>query len=432
MASLSVGVEAPRFKVDRLVLMAHAYLLMLLAAAGTIYHLLELSPERFVYPLCLFYPALLIWLFWSWKQVTGHLVDLYSIFLTAASLFNGAQILLEVAGLNGNGILEDRFTPETLLGTIFLVEFGLASLHLGALLALRRNQDSSLTSLPDEATAQIQEQSARLVGMALLAVAIVPEVYIMWSAITDVMAQGYFILYQREDAVGIQSAPRVLAGLFVPGLLMLLAGSRRLRGASVTAAALLVLYSFVNFFLGTRAAAATALIALTWLWHQQIRPIPRLLVLLGSGFFLGFVFPLVATIRNISGEYRSSLSFLWESFTSLQNPAIMIFREIGYTMTTVAYSVDLVPNLRPFDHGVSYFYAATASVPQSLLGYPSSYRPRKPRDLVDLDSRSRDRSQRWGFGVFLPRRSVREFWVVWISPGSSRHWLWDLVPRQQS
>jgi oligosaccharide repeat unit polymerase len=87
-------------------------------------------------------------------------------------------------------------------------------------------------------------------------------------------------------------------------------------------------------------------------------------MLVSSAAFLMFVvFPVIPVTRDISGSERDSLAFLWESYRSIENPVIAIISEIGGSMQTVAYTIDLIPAVRPFDMGVSYLYALTTVIP---------------------------------------------------------------------
>src|SRR5262249_15484450 len=123
-------------------------------------------------------------------------------------------------------------------------------------------------------------------------------------------------------------------------------------------------YSLTRLFLGSRSTAAMALIAFAWLWHRTVRPFPRT-ALIGSGVTMVFVvFPVVGAMRNASGSERAALSSLSRAYISVQrNPAIASLSEMGNSMRTIAYTLDLVPVARPFDLGVGYGYAALTIFP---------------------------------------------------------------------
>ena len=106
-----------------------------------------------------------------------------------------------------------------------------------------------------------------------------------------------------------------------------------------------------------------SLVALGWLWHTSIRPLPKL-ALLGSGALLLLVLaPMVAVVRNTSGDQRLSAETWITGFLTIKNPAIAIISEMGNTLEVSAYTLQLVPAVRAYDVGRSYFYAAFSLLP---------------------------------------------------------------------
>jgi oligosaccharide repeat unit polymerase len=79
---------------------------------------------------------------------------------------------------------------------------------------------------------------------------------------------------------------------------------------------------------------------------------------------LGFVvFPLVRVVRDTRGLDRTSLGFVSDAWSAIDNPVVGSVAEMGSSMGTVAYTLELVPTARPFDGGVSYLFALLAGVP---------------------------------------------------------------------
>jgi oligosaccharide repeat unit polymerase len=296
-------------------------------------------------------------------MVTGKLFDPYVLFFIAALLFNGGQALLEVLGLNERGILGGVFPPEIVLQTLFLIILGLGSVQLGALLAAAAVRRSPAERVPEAHDAPSRTRDVRLVGWGLIVVAAVPALLMLREAVATVMAHGYFALFQREAATGFAAWPRILAGFLMPGALFLLAGSKGRAWSLAVSGVIVLAYVATQFFLGARAPAALVLVAYVWLWDRCIRRLPRA-GLLGAGATLLFVvFPLVRLIRSVSGAHRLSLSFLSEAFLSMRSPFVAILTEMGGSMKTVAYTIQLVPHVRGYDAGLSYLYALFTIVP---------------------------------------------------------------------
>lgn len=320
-----------------------------------------LDYTAWIYPACVSIAVLFIWSVWSWKMATGSVFDPYVLFIIAAVLFNGGQAVLEIFNLNQAGLLANKFEDETLARTLFLVILCLSSFHLGALLSAvnvggaRQNiQKSPRTIAP---------KYLRWVGWALIAISILPTMYVLGRSVTVVVSSSYSNLYAQESSYGINAAPQILMKFLIPGCLFLLAGSELRRREIVVSGVILLLYSLTLYFLGSRSWSTMPLILYAWIWHHHIRPIPRGLLLTIGALVMFIVFPLIGATRNAEFSNRSSFEFLLDTFSAIDNPAVASISEMGGSMQTVAYTLELVPAERPIDYGASYFYASLAIIP---------------------------------------------------------------------
>lgn len=346
-----------------LIIVAHILVCTALVASGILYMQLNYESEPMIYPLCCFLLFLTIWCFWSWSAITKSLFSPYILFFTSALIFNGGQILLEIFNCNSNQLLDGDFTSDTLLETIFLVEVGLAFFHLGALIAAAKAKVISHT--PDsQKTKNFSEiKEVYQVGWALLSISFFPSLLILKESLTTVLSGGYFALYQKEEATSVDAAPAVVAGFLVPAALFILAGSKDNTKGKIVAGLVIMMYAMMYFFLGQRNTAMMPLLAFAWLWHQYISPLPKTLLFSLSGFLVFIVLPLVGASRNSSGADRLSVDALVETFSSINNPVVAILSEMGSSMNTVAYTIELVPKVRAFQMGAEYFYALLTLVP---------------------------------------------------------------------
>jgi len=302
-----------------------------------------------------------LWSLWSWRVITKKLFDPYILFFIAAILFNAGQVFLEIFHLNESGLMKGIFSIETTLDTVFLVAFGLAMFHLGALISTLYNTSNSIAVRQNQV--KIQAEDIRTIGWILLAVSVFPALFEFYNALTIVMSVGYFGLFQRDFETSFDAAPQILAAFLVPSSLFIIAGSEKKRVYVFLPLVIIVGYTLTQLFLGSRAKAILPLIAYAWLWHRCIRPISTALLISIGLALLGIIFPLIAAVRNINGGDRNSLNFLVDAFFSIDNPTIAVLSEMGGSMTTVAYTLDLVPHLRYFDMGAGYLYALLTVVP---------------------------------------------------------------------
>ena len=331
--------------------------------------LFGLSCEDLVYPLCILMSIIVLWIFCTLKYISHDLFNFYSLFILAAVLFNGGQALLEVFHLNKSGILDGTFSPKTLVPTLYLVILSLASFHTGGILSLRRtrlpegDENQQTYNYPPDTSAQ----ALRIVGYILISISVVPAFIVTIDALKIVLSSGYFALYQRDPAAGMASGlagvKNAMSGFYVSGLLFLLSGSKNrfiVRNVIIVA---LVVQVCTLMFLGHRRYGTMLLIAGLWVWHRIVRPIPMYKILIGGGILLFVIFPAIKLVRNVEGVSRVNFQFISDAYLSIKSPAVAIIKEMGGSMGTIAHTLKLIPQERPFAMGSTYAYAASTVIP---------------------------------------------------------------------
>jgi oligosaccharide repeat unit polymerase len=332
----------------------HGILVFLLAAAGLLQSVLQLDAERLHYPACLAVTATFSWILISWYWLRRTLFEPYPLFMLAAALFNAGQAFLEVLGWNANGMLGGRVAPEILTTALYQVAISVALMHAGALVAYA-NRGRRDEAEPDEA----RRRASRMAGWCLLGVSIVPTVILFRGSFSLVMDHGYMSLFRNFNTL---STALALSAFLVPGIIFLLAGSARSTGVQLFCLAVTVAYAGMYLFLGARGSAAMTCVAVVWVFDRAIRPIPRTLIAV-LALVAMIVFPLVRETRATSGRYRMTLEDQLQTLSNLENPVSSSVSEMGHSLVTVTHTLSLVPEVRPYDNGASYFFALAAIIP---------------------------------------------------------------------
>ncbi len=328
-----------------------------------------MASEDIIYSLCVILAISTAWIFFTIKYIDKDLFNFYSLFICASVFFNGGQAILEVFHLNLNGILDGKFSAETLVKTLYLVILSLVSFHMGGLLSVKRL--SRLERGRDRKGYEYDPVSSlrilRLVGGIFIAISIVPAFKMTVEALRIVLSGGYFALFQQDVPTGMNSGIGGIvawsADFFIPGLIFLLIGSKNYSIIRKFIWGTLLAYCCALLFLGHRSSATLLLVSGLWVWHRVMRPLPWVKIFIGGAFLLFVIFPTTRIIRNIDGTSRLDLQVIVDSFFSIQNPATDAISEMGGSMGTVAYTVELVPSERPFAMGLTYLYGASVLVP---------------------------------------------------------------------
>ncbi|MBC7386859.1 MAG: O-antigen polysaccharide polymerase Wzy [Cryobacterium sp.] len=330
----------------------------LLALFCAYFFLFAPPAKDLIYPLCCLTSALFLWTLVSWIRSSGHSFDLYTIFILATASFNGGQIFLEVFNLNSRGLLFGRFGETTLLETVLFVAVALASIHLGALFRLSKQEfiDSAgfLTRPP---TALLQ------VGLLLLGLSVVPTFIVLKQMVDIVRTSGYFALYTRVDQIGIDNILTLISNFFVPGILFTMAGSYGKNKFLLATHFGIIVYGFLLIFLGRRGDGTEALVAYLVVYHYCVKPVHKKTVFAAAGIMLIVVFPLIAAIRNVDLSDRGDIGMMVGAYQAIDNPAVAVVSEMGGSMQAISHTIDLVPKFRPYDLGASYLYAALSVFP---------------------------------------------------------------------
>ena len=345
---------AKRFTIERFLLAQVAATVVVAGlsaslAAGVIP---SVNVASVVFTLCI------VWMLFSWARIVHTIVSPYWIFVLVAALFNGGHALLQVFGLNPNGVLESSFSIVTTSSTIIYASLSMMLMHCGALWRMVRERQG----VPEPASEDL-EKGAVWLGLLLVVISVVPMYLQLREDFGDVLNVGYMGLYQRELRTNIDAWQALLAQFMLPGAFLLAAGSRRYRGIQRLALALAVIYALSYLFMGYRSAAGAAIAAFGWIWHARLSKLP-LYPSLAAGVLVVFVvFPMIRLHRVTTGEDRLSWTSFVSTLDSYENPASASLSEMGGTMETLAYTMDLVPNDRDYEYGKTYAFAALTILP---------------------------------------------------------------------
>ncbi len=390
-----------------LALLTQVYILIGLAVFGIVYAInpsgFMFSAETAFHVMCSLYLGLLIWFFVSWYIVTKRLFDPYVLFLFAANIFNGGQIVLEVFGLNQNGFLNNVFSFPEALQVVYIVTLSIATMHLGALICVvfdRRKTEAEkfrdflsrttdpvayarLVGEPDTSSAMVLHSApARqapgaffrssivplktilTVGRIFLFISVIPVLVTAFGAIQVAKSGGYASLYEQQAATGVAASASIVADFVFPGVFLVIASGKRNPGLRLFAVLFILLYTCAKLAIGTRGAAIMPLLSMLWLWDGVVKPIPKSLLFSVAAIMLLVVFPVIGATRNeVAGVDLFSIDFLTKTLTGVDNPLVASVSEMGFSATTIGWTMDLVPKVRPFALGSSFLVAIVTLIP---------------------------------------------------------------------
>lgn len=300
----------------------------------------------------------LIWSLYTWYIKTKSKFDPYLLFLIAAFLFNSGQIIIDLFNMSDEPMLNGKFDLEILSTTTLLVGLALTCFHAGALLSTSiLKKDWSFQPWTISSSENVFH-----IGVFLTLIAVVPTAQDFFQSIRVVLSSGYIGLYQQDRSIGIASISQIIGDFFIPGVILIAASSRGKPLRVFASGLLVIIYVATYFFLGYRGWAIMPLLAYIWTIHVIVKPISLRIVFLIGSLMLFLVFPAIALNRD-TADRQISFSLVFENLVGQKSPLTLSLKEMGYSMSTISYTLELVPKERSFDEGKSYIYAASTVIP---------------------------------------------------------------------
>jgi oligosaccharide repeat unit polymerase len=353
----------------RIILTIHAGILSLLMAAGAAYYYGGLPLDSLFHPACIIMSALIVWWYWSWLAFRREgWFDPYTLFLTAAVLFNCGQPILEIFGLNEDSLLRDHFSEETSLATLYLIALGISALHLGVLLSAARWSSRCLETTNKGGQRESHLLNVYHVGVTLLLISAIPSLLNLQDRLQHVMAGGYTSLFQQQSATGLAAWVDILSNFLVTGVAFVIAGGKRKPIMRTISLVIIFLWSVLALFLGGRANALMPALGMLWLWDRTVHRVSRTALIGAALLMMCVVFPVLGVTRHEVGSDRLSIGRMQSAFSQIENPTVAELSEMGSSANTIAWTMELVPSVRPFALGSTYLCATLTLIPNLSSG----------------------------------------------------------------
>lgn len=331
----------------------------------------ESQPGLALYGMCV---ASLVWLViaWdSWYRATGRLADAYWLLALAVWLFNGGGMALtqlvhpdpDWAFREFVNPVTRRFTLAGVVRAFHFVLFCLSAMHAGALLAVSRWPAGAAAAVP----VAVKDPSLFWIGLGLLAVSAGPALWMVRVSMARVRVGGYMALYQEDGGAGEGMIFMLSSGL-VPGAFYLMGSDLDNRWLRRAGWGLVVTFSAAVLALGTRALFFQNIVTLLWFRHFGVRPIRGSVWvgLIAAGLLLS---GLVVWSREKARQAELRLEDFPPGWDEANAPSLASsLNEMGTSIMTVVFTMDLVPAVRDFAWGETYLASLEAAIPGQGYG----------------------------------------------------------------
>lgn len=175
---------------------------------------------------------------------------------------------------------------------------------------------------------------------------------------------GYYRVIQSESQFIVFLV--LISDYFVPSLLLLIIGNRKNPRIVKTILGVFVLIILLELYIGGRSSAVMLALTILLIYHYMVRPINKKQFLaLCVACYMGII------ILNITADIRTessrSVTDVVAGSEESYEPVSALLGELGWSMSSLIYTMEYVPGIWPFRLGTSYVFAPTSIIPN--LGF---------------------------------------------------------------
>ena len=306
-----------------------------------------------------------------WKKYTGEFFSPYMVFFLVLYIFTCGQSIGWATGLDmGKKDLWSRvdhgLDRHLLTSGLCYSMLAVSCFHFGAVI---RYSGTSPRKKKKVWSAECVENTYRKLGRLLLLIAIPAFAA---KALQDVMAvssggyKEYYVVNDSRSAV--MSIMSLLAGYYQPCLLLLLIGNRSNERKRRWIVCFMLLDIILSLYIGGRSDAVMSLLGIFLAYHLYVKPFSwKQSVVFGGAGFLSVIF--LNGIASIRGTAGRGLTDLIDAFGKSPSSAVGdLVGELGWTITSICWTMDLVPSRYPFRYGMSYLVSLISWIPSTVFG----------------------------------------------------------------
>ena len=306
-----------------------------------------------------------------WWRLTGELFSPYIVFFAVLFIFTCGQSIGWATGLDlGDRDMHIRFGNSGELSLLIrglgYSLMGISSFHLGAIFYYK---DLGIFQNKIRWSAEYVTNIYTNLSKLLLCIAI-PSFFA--KTIYDVIAVatgGYRNYYNvNVSRSSLMSILNIFADYYQPCLMILLIANRenkRVRRIIVTA---MMVDVVISLYIGGRSNAVMTLLGILLAYHYFVKPFKVKQAILGvfAAYFGVRFLNGIASIRGMAN--RNIMDMIEVMFSPTTNVIGEFIGELGWTITSICWTMSLVPSSYPFRYGMSYLVSFLSWIPSGVFG----------------------------------------------------------------
>ena len=302
-----------------------------------------------------------------WKKSSGELFSPYVFFFIVAFAFCCGQSIgwifeLDMGPKDMWNRSDHGITKYLLCEGLLYSTIGLSAFHLGALIVNNTFHKEIIKYKAEDVVATYKQ-----IGKLMILIVIPAFFAKMLMNIITVSSGGYGAIYTRNTSY-ITTLISIISDYYQPCLLILLIAYKENYLYRRTIIAMMLVDVIAALYIGGRSGAVMSILGIILAYHSYIKrlTIKGLLILLGLGYVIVIILDIVAVTRGESGR---TIGDIFVSASHSDSSVIGSFiGELGWSITSVCWTMELVPSLSDYRYGTSYLVSLLSWIPTPLFG----------------------------------------------------------------
>lgn len=309
-----------------------------------------------------------------WKRLTGELLSPYTVFFVSLFVFCCGQSLGWIFDVKmGIRDLWYRTTYGTnhriLLEGMCYSMIGITSFFFGSVIKTRldRDQDYSNSYSSDDVI-----KAYRNIGKLMLILCIPSFLAITLQNVMAVASSGYLAYYSVASSRSvIMRIANILADYFQPCLMILLIGYKDNTSKRRLILAAMMIDVLSSLYVGARSGAFMTVLAVLVAYHYFVSRFTKKQVV-GFGI-AGYLVMAISNSISLSRVYSGrSIADTFLGLFSATDVINEFIGELGWNISSICWTMNLVPSSEPFRYGMSYLVSLLTFIPSAFFpnGHP--------------------------------------------------------------
>lgn len=309
-----------------------------------------------------------------WKRLSGELLSPYIVFFITLYIFCCGQSLGWISGANmGIRDLWNRTTYGTnhqiLLKGMCYSMIGITSFFLGSVVQTKLDSNKAVQGKFEY---KHVTQAYRAIGKLMLIICVPAFLASTVQNVYAVATSGYLAYYSvasgRSTFMSIMS---ILSDYYQPCLMVLLIGYKDDNNKRKLILAAMLLDVLATLYVGGRSGAFMSILGILVAYHYFIHKFKwkELLIIALLGYLAMAISNGISLNRTNAGR---SIIDIFAGIFSATNVVNEFIGELGWNLSSICWTMNLVPSSYPYRYGMSYLVSILTFIPSSFFqnGHP--------------------------------------------------------------